>query len=748
MQIIPIYLNQYGGSSCPQKLEINSGTLDSLSIGTELSQGDKPRLFIIRDTIDLMTLSMSHLLEHQDGYLYSSAYHYWNHYSRLSHKSTKPLVFVDIDSFGYDHLIPITISHIENNLYPIPVLNTREKISIDSAFNPIETYNYLCQSIASHILTKNFPAIANNIDTVHHLGNYLQKIAFFQRLQSVINQQSFSFLIEVAHNSHIFYKRVTLSRDAIAQLVYQAIDTQYLHNLAIRHPQYQFALISQYNIFPQIQQTLPQYLCLNPSIQDFQKIWRKKSQQNFPLFGIHLDQIEFAVAVSTETGGFSKQWIQLSTQENAISYEGNPIKLIGHIPNINQDFFRITKGNQTANLPIKLNGKDYCRDNVPQDYHIEIEASQNTEDICTRIEFNLQPGSVPQLKVSDLEGKYKITTCLINRRKISFNYIPLQKINSNRHQESLNQIERLRVVIEEQQLQSDFIQLFEALHNLDIQSNQPINYKKIKDLLQLVYEKINGINNNRDLLQHIEPSFSDVVVKDLNLVFQNYNLQKLVDVICQLLMYQRREGLTDQSFLVKAIILISKFYKFSQNFLAEPLYLTENLNIAIQIKYGNFDREYIQCLARLAVNNQLQSQYFDWFDSYYNLEKSQYLWGYGRILLWYYNFESTNHIIRYRENFLAIEKYLLTKSPNDFDFQDKQNAFLSLLYLLTFRANEPTFCQQGSEEIRMAERVIHHFQDDRIVLKQVSQTKPINQFFQEMIEGTSTEEDVNCLLHS
>jgi hypothetical protein len=123
-----------------------------------------------------------------------------------------------------------------------------------------------------------------------------------------------------------------------------------------------------------------------------------------------------------------------------------------------------------------------------------------------------------------------------------------------------------------------------------------------------------------------------------------------------------------------------------------------------------------------------------------------YLWGYGRILLWYYNFDAVN-LVNFRAHFTAIIKYLLNKSPSEFEDQYKQNAFLSLLYMLSFRANDKSFCQHNSSEMRMAERVISHFSKDRIILKQVSQEKPLNQFFQEMISGTITEDDLGNLLH-
>ncbi len=170
-----------------EKLEINSGTLDYLSIGTELSQGDKQQLFIIPYTVDLMTLSMSNLLEHRDGYLYSSAYHYWNHYSEIcQRKITKPLVFVDLDSFGCVRLIPVNFSRLDDSPYQVPILNTREPIFLNSGYNSIETYNSICQSTAHQILADNFPAESQNIDTVNHLASYLQKTFLFRSLQPYV----------------------------------------------------------------------------------------------------------------------------------------------------------------------------------------------------------------------------------------------------------------------------------------------------------------------------------------------------------------------------------------------------------------------------------------------------------------------------------------------------------------------------------------------------------------------------------
>jgi len=735
--------------SRPQELTINQTTLDYLSIGTKLTQGEKQRLFIIRDTVDLMTLSMSHLLEHKDGYLYSSAYYYWNHHSQiLQHKLTKPLVFVNLDNFGSNSLIPINFSPLDNSPYQVPILNTKKPIFLDSGYNSIESYNSICQSIARQILANNFPAIAQNSDTINHLTNYLQKTSFFQIIQPYLNQECFDFIIEVLHNHQTYYKKVTLSLAVIADIISKQINIQYLKKLANTHPEYQFVLISQYNIFPHIQQLLPEFICLNPSFQEFNQKWQEKSQLNFPLFAIYLDEIEFAIGITDDQGQKSKQWIQLSKQKDAISYEGKPTVLIGCIPSINQNFFRIPQKNTTAKLPIKVNGNDYCINGIPQDYNIEIENSQKTEDVCIRIKFHLQPGSFPELKVTDLEGKYKITASLTDRTNLSYSYIPHEKIISTRQQESLAQINRLKTR-NELEFQEVLVQINRELDNLSISksSNRPINYVTLKDLLNSAYKKIHKTNNRPDMLKSIDALSDEAVVSDLRAKLQNQSFDKIIHIICELLNLNThsRLNLIQQDILLEAIKFTGKLYNFSQYLLPNNLFNPIIFSKTKKITYLNFENEYLQCLARVAINEELQRQYFNWFNSNYNLEKSQYLWGYGRVLLWYYNFDAIN-LVNYRAHFTAIMEYLLSKPHTNFNEQYKQNAFLSLLYLLSFRANDKSFCQHNSEEMLMAERVISHFSNDRIILKQVSTEKPLNQFFQEMIAGTITEDDLGNLL--
>ena len=93
-------------------------------------------------------------------------------------------------------------------------------------------------------------------------------------------------------------------------------------------------------------------------------------------------------------------------------------------------------------------------------------------------------------------------------------------------------------------------------------------------------------------------------------------------------------------------------------------------------------------------------------------------------------------------------EYLLSKPHQDFDGQYKQNAFLSLLYLLTFRDRDTDFCKPGTDEFSLAQQVIEHFQSDRIILRAVSEEKSLNQFFQEMVDGCATEDDIGNIVQA
>lgn len=175
-----------------------------------------------------MTLVTGGFLDYREKYLYASAYHYWNHISEFSRRNlTKPLVFVDLDSFGGDRLIPICFGQPENSPYPVPILDTRhENLTLD--FDAARTYESICQVVAGRILSDTFEFLATNSSTVTHLAQYLQRISFFQYIQYHLEQQrdSFNLIIEIFHQGEIFYKDVTVQVSPLQEIILEKLNIQ------------------------------------------------------------------------------------------------------------------------------------------------------------------------------------------------------------------------------------------------------------------------------------------------------------------------------------------------------------------------------------------------------------------------------------------------------------------------------------------------------------------------------------------
>jgi hypothetical protein len=123
------------------------------------------------------------------------------------------------------------------------------------------------------------------------------------------------------------------------------------------------------------------------------------------------------------------------------------------------------------------------------------------------------------------------------------------------------------------------------------------------------------------------------------------------------------------------------------------------------------------------------------------------MWGYRNILLWYYNFNLSVSSLNYREHFIEIMKYLLSDNNTGAFHEYKRYAFASLIYLLSFRSHDPEFCQEDSSEFLLAKQVIIHFEGEHnIKLKDTNRDKSLNQYFQEMIEGSLVQDDIDNLL--
>ncbi|MFM6402060.1 hypothetical protein, partial [Planktothrix sp.] len=568
-------------------------------------------------------------------------------------------------------------------------------------------------------------------------------------------------IVEIMDSDQIYYKQVQLKLKDIENIVNSRVNFSSLEKIV--DPNFHWILISQYNRFPIIKQRLPQFLCVSSDHQSFPKKWEEKQNSNFRLFGIYLDTIEFAIRNKDKNNNPITQWIKLSDQ--AISYEGTQQTLIGIIPETNQKVFRIPKNTNPAILPIRVNGKDYLKNQVPQSYEIFIENFPGTEDIEIEIKFILKPDAPPQLIVSDISETYKITSKLVDRKEKevkSFGYIPYQRIEETRQKKSLEQIKRLS----ESHLISTLKPVLDKiLTELEIFANnpsKPIIYRNISTKIQEFNTVISLTNQEIDYFQDIN-IFSDVPeIQELRQMFKNPLFKKIPALIIRFLKtisaliirsYPNQKNPNQKKiineaikFINEAIKFIGKLYSFSETCsLYENFEDFLNLNI---LSNNYFNSNYSQTLARTAMNESQQQQYFSLFDSHYRSSSNQYLWGYARILLWYYNFQSKAENFNYKNHFLLITNYLLSKPANQFTDQYKQNAFLALCYLLTFQEIDQDFFKEDSQEKQQSIQVIKHFKNEKLILKQVSQEKSLNQLFSELIEGKASKSDIDGMIQA
>lgn len=133
-----------------------------------------------------------------------------------------------------------------------------------------------------------------------------------------------------------------------------------------------------------------------------------------------------------------------------------------------------------------------------------------------------------------------------------------------------------------------------------------------------------------------------------------------------------------------------------------------------------------------------------WINNQPLYQYEKYLWGYSRILLWYFEFNDQDDI-NYQEHFTKILNYLL--SGKNINQGYKQNAFLSLIYLFTFR--EPSlkqeFCVPESQEYKLAEQVVDKYKDDPVRLRVIGD-KPLNKYFEDLLKGKSSQRDISQLI--
>lgn len=420
-----------------QELTIRDKLISLKHLGINLSQeGD--RLYVVGDRIN--SLSLRNFLKPGEKYLYRSVYHYWNYQQQIANNLdlNKSIVFIDLNGLSDEPYCSLEFKQSSNSPYPIPIIDNRREASSDFKLplNIKEIHHNIYRNLAHQILSRNFPQLATNNNTVKHLKSYLQKIEVFKLAQSQSESANFSIIVEILEREKIYYRAIILDISLLEQVVINRIDVKTISQFVKKYPEHLFFLISDYNFLPKFREALNSNNIFIPKnyLAEFPQIWEEKQKQNFPLFGQYLDKIKFQIKRNEET-----QWIEvLSTEEQEhIYYEGEPQtkRFIARIQETGQEYFKVSYPDTV--LPIQINDRDYCVNGITQEYQIlhplsELEASR--EELRVRIEFIVKLGSVPELKVTDRENKYKIEARLQDYIEVepSLNCISLKTILEHR----------------------------------------------------------------------------------------------------------------------------------------------------------------------------------------------------------------------------------------------------------------------------------------------------------------------------
>ena len=729
----------------PQSLTIQDELIPLKRLGVNLSE-DGNNLYVIRDRLD--SLSLRNFLNPGEKYIYRSVYHYWNYRQQIASNLniTNSLVVIDLGSMSDEAYCSLQFKQVPNSPYPIPIIDNRREIdrNFKLALNVKDIHDNIYQDLAQEILSCNFSQLAADKNTVEYLKSYLQKAEVFKIPQSQTELASFSIIVEIYSNSKVYYKSVSLDIALLEEIVINRIDIKAIAQFAKKHSEYSFVLISDYNFLPKFREAV---LCSKIFVTtnhqaEFPRIWQEKQRLNFPLFGQYLDKIKFKIQRNKEI-----QWIEvLSTKEqDHIYYEGDPQTkhFVARIQETGQEYFTISSINTV--LPIKINDRDYCINGNTQGYYIlhPLATSETSiEELKIRIEFTIKLGSVPELKVTDKENKYKIEARLQDyvEPEIALDCIPLTTILEYRKQQFQTKITDADLCSQVTTFISSINKIY-SFHQLPSISDRVRSANEKIRLHKRIYrtEPFLYINTNlkslTDLKFAIDRFFNSGVIRAIANYFDDAS-----DLTT-------KEKQSINNTINNVLNLIGRTHKLSEPHISQLLFSRQFIQKATK-KIGS---QYYTVLAKIALKQQFQVAYFDIFDLAFNNRQpcyqiEDYLWGYSRILLWYSEFycQYQTWELDYLSHFKSITKHLLSDkivASKDKPTRYQQDSFLALIYLLTFREANAQFCTIESDEYQLAKRVIEKYRESLVFLKAVPNCS-LNECFEELLNGNSSQESV------
>lgn len=698
--------------------------------------------YLVPDHIDLLTLSNS--LKAGEDYLYKSAYYYWCHAERIRAESQgKPIIIINLDGWEIKNLVPF---RLEEHLGQwIPILDPRNRLVVDPEINLIECHNKFYQSLAQYIVDKYVSELESKNLIVSNLADYLKKIDVLKLIDTHQIDASVEIIVELSTLSEkenypeIIYKSIHIEYEALQKAFRTAFSVESIKHFLQENNQYCFFIVTQYTTIGNLEEIIDSKLILDLNHDSFLQVLSSKEISKFPLFGIDLDRLEFGIRRNEE-----QQWIELVSRQQNISYEGRQLDIRGELPEVSPTYFTINT-KQDSVLPIRVNNRDYNKSfliNVLSD-------ERPVESISVELVFSLTPGQVPTIRVNDISNRYKIRTSLVPRHETPRTHIRISDILRTRRADSESRSRYSNFKFSD--IENNIVMLHNSLNNFtNDQFIERYRTSPSRRYISRVAQDLKGASS--DYLQEIEPESesakSNESLQNLISLLSSIQYGRLLDIIfSQRMDFGSKNNIAGRKNIAQDIFsLTGKLYKYSYIFDYSSISAPRKVSGIVRLNsniFKSMQTQFFFFLARTAHNVQSQETYFELFNECHS--NSQYMWGYGRILRWYYDFSRSNFIFDYKAHTIALLQLLFELERRQEGYPDNilQNIFLSLVYLLTFRQNDKTFYSEDSLEKDLATRVVDLY--DTIEVK-FSKVGRLDSLYREMIQGTASADLIEALL--
>ncbi|MBL1209645.1 hypothetical protein [Geminocystis sp. GBBB08] len=716
-------------SNFPSQLKPRDNYIIKHTLGFSINDDNSEQIFIIREANSLVLRVLN------SRYLYSNVYRYWSYANQLENyaKSGKPIIIYDFNSFTPQQITPLTFENYPNSPYLIPIIDTRnlEKYqSLNLNLNYEDIYNNICEQFANKIIRQCKIDIRHRQETIH----YVKAINIF----SYINHHTvhLPLLIKVDNN----YYQYNFDVNNLGAIISQNFPLEKLRDIVKNNEdQYHFVILTNYSRISSIYNALSnEFIILKTEENNFENIWQETRKKQFPLYGQHLDNISFFVRRKGEDKDME---ISLPSQ---ICYEGEKEVIVyGEYLN-NQGIItnEFSMSTTTVSLPFTINQQILINDATEKEqiYQINNQYFETTPELKIKIRFRLQPGLNPKLEIIDQFDRI-LTSSLTDREEITLGYIPYDKICDFRQKISQRGWAKLSaitdILLEKLELWqnllniSDIVEKARKIHQLrlDIEKYLPI----ILNIDNNNFEQQYIVNFYQSLDNFLENTLSQLSKKPPSNL--NHNLKKII--------YEGYDSM---------LLFLGKSYSLTQNMSLNYLFDSDKLidkvkftNSRIKIQTKNSIKNlgiYLQNIARMSCTLLRQKQFFNLFNLYSQKEGTKfykldnYLWGYARILVWYFDFNNSEQLLNYQQHFQDIITHTLTLNPSDNKNNGYlQNALITLIYLLTFRQYDVSFVIKNSTLYNQSKNLCQQLQYHPITTTQVKINMSLNEFFDKILEG-------------